>query len=380
MINLQANIDERLWTAIENPYQSGNYSGAVVDSVHFISELIRDRTGLDGDGQELVGKALGGPNPLLKVNKLQTESERNVQKGIQLLLMGLYQGIRNPRSHGKHADSVEDADSIILFISFLLKIIDRAKSPFEKTAFLERVFDVDFVESDRYAELLVAQIPPNKHWDILIESYRLKERANGRKLACFMRALLLKLNPEEIDQFCAVISDELLATNSEPITRSILQIIPDEYWLKYPELARIRTEGRLIDDIRKGKDDVQNRQVLAGGFGTWARDLAAVFVLKERLLNTLLTKLDSGDWSEQEYVLRCFGSALSAIESKPSYRTVLVITKGLEAGDKRFYDFVGRFNEVIFGSQEWFKPFKQAYEEFSEKLNLTGVSDDDVPF
>jgi uncharacterized protein (TIGR02391 family) len=142
MINLPANIDERLWKAIENPYQSGNYSGAVVDSIHFVTELIRDRTGLDGDGQELVGKAVGGQNPLLKVNKLQTESERNEQKGVHNLLIGLYQGIRNPRSHGKYADTVDDADSIILFINFLLKMIDRAKAPFEKARMvklLERV-------------------------------------------------------------------------------------------------------------------------------------------------------------------------------------------------------------------------------------------------
>src|ERR1035437_8162083 len=314
MINLQANIDERLWAAIENPYQSGNYSGAVVDSVQFISELIRDRTGLDGDGHELVGKAFGGPNPLLKVNKLQTESERNVQKGIQFLLMGLYQGIRNPRSHGKYADSVEDADSLIVFINFLLKIIDRARSPFEKAAYLERVFDSDFVESDRYAELLVAQIPQNKRWDILIEIYRLKEKANGKKLAYFMRALLLKLSPEEADQFCSVISDELLATNSIPTTRSILQAMPDEYWLKYPEVARIRTEGRLIDDIKKGKYDTQKDQLLAGAFGTWALNIASAFVMKDQLLSILLTKLEA-DGFEQEYVFRHFSSTLTAIES-----------------------------------------------------------------
>ena len=57
MITLQASIDERPWTAIENPHQNGNYSGAVVDSMHFVTELIRDRTGLNGDGQDLVGKS-----------------------------------------------------------------------------------------------------------------------------------------------------------------------------------------------------------------------------------------------------------------------------------------------------------------------------------
>ena len=169
-------------------------------------------------------------------------------------------------------------------------------------------------------------------------------------------------------------------TNSITSTRAILQVIPDEYWLKYPEVARIRTEGRLIDDIKKGKHDVEKDVLLAGSFGTWARDLASMFVLKDQLLNTLRTKLDSSEWSEQEYVFRYFGTTFTALESKPSYRTVAVITKGLRAGDKRFYDLLGKVADEVFGDEEWLGPFKQAYEEFSEKPHWTGVSDDDVPF
>jgi uncharacterized protein (TIGR02391 family) len=60
-------------------------------------------------------ETLGGKTPRLKVNRLQTESEQNVQKGIEALLRGIYQAIRNPRSHGRHADEEKDMVAIILF-------------------------------------------------------------------------------------------------------------------------------------------------------------------------------------------------------------------------------------------------------------------------
>jgi uncharacterized protein (TIGR02391 family) len=346
--------------------------------------MIRDRTGLDGDGQELVGKAFGGPNPLLKVNKLQTESERNVQKGIQFLLMGLYQGIRNPRSHGKHVDSVEDADTLILFVDFLLKIIDRAKAPFEAAAYLERVFDPSFVESDKYAEPLVAQIPANKRWDILVEVYRLKEKANGQKLAYFMSALVPKLTSDERDKLCSMVSEELMTTNNDSTIRSVLQIVPLDLWHKYSDVARIRTEGRIIDNIRKGRCDLDTGKCVSGGFSTWAINVVPLFVLKDQVLHALRRKLGSSDPSEQEYVFHFFMHPLRDLEPKPSSSTIVVITNGLKAGDKRFYTFVGLFSPDSFAADsEWFDPFKQAYDEFKENVPLIsagGITDDEVPF
>src|SRR6266403_1765987 len=98
-MDLESRIDKRLWNAIESSYQDRNYTTAILDSIHFVSQLIRDKSGLESDGQPLAGDAFGGPNPRLKVNSLQTESDRNVQKGVEALLRGLYQAIRNPRSH-----------------------------------------------------------------------------------------------------------------------------------------------------------------------------------------------------------------------------------------------------------------------------------------
>jgi len=90
MLNLEPRLDHRLWAVIATSYESGNYTGAILDSIHFLGELIREKTGLEGDGVSLVGQAFGGQNPKLKVTKLQTESDGNVQKGVEQFLRGIY--------------------------------------------------------------------------------------------------------------------------------------------------------------------------------------------------------------------------------------------------------------------------------------------------
>ena len=85
-MNLKTHISQQLWLAISNTYESENYSHAILDAAHYLSDVLREKTGVDGDGQSLVGKALGGQAPILRINKLQTESERNTQKGLEQIL------------------------------------------------------------------------------------------------------------------------------------------------------------------------------------------------------------------------------------------------------------------------------------------------------
>jgi len=94
-MNLQTHIRNSLWLAIQSTYQAGNYSHAILDAMHYLSNVLREKTGVDGDGTTLVGQALGGDSPRLRINKLQTETERNEQRGIESVLRGLYQAIRN---------------------------------------------------------------------------------------------------------------------------------------------------------------------------------------------------------------------------------------------------------------------------------------------
>jgi uncharacterized protein (TIGR02391 family) len=79
-MNIKPLIRQELWLAISNTYEAENYSPAIVDAMHYLSDVIREKSGLDGDGNALVGAAFSGQSPVLRVNKLQTESERKICK------------------------------------------------------------------------------------------------------------------------------------------------------------------------------------------------------------------------------------------------------------------------------------------------------------
>lgn len=113
-MTIRNEIDVELWEALEKNYESENYKSAILDAIFKLTETIRNKTGLEGDGSALIGQVFGGNDPQIKLNKLQTDSEKDIQKGIQDILRGIYTGIRNPRSHDAMVDDKLSADAIIV--------------------------------------------------------------------------------------------------------------------------------------------------------------------------------------------------------------------------------------------------------------------------
>ena len=62
-MNLQTSIPDALWAAVANAYETENYSHAILEATYFLSTVLRERAGIDGDGATLVGQALGGDVP-----------------------------------------------------------------------------------------------------------------------------------------------------------------------------------------------------------------------------------------------------------------------------------------------------------------------------
>jgi uncharacterized protein (TIGR02391 family) len=98
-MNLETEINQDLWRSIRRSYETRQWSNAILDAIYFLSDALRTKTGLQSDGAALVGQALGGKNPKLRLNRLQTESEQSFQSGVEQLLRGIYSAFRNPRSH-----------------------------------------------------------------------------------------------------------------------------------------------------------------------------------------------------------------------------------------------------------------------------------------
>lgn len=76
-----------------------NYFHAVLEAAKSVADKLRDRTGLNEDGADLVDQALGGEEPLLIINAFQSKSEKSEQRGFVNLIKGAFGMFRNPPAH-----------------------------------------------------------------------------------------------------------------------------------------------------------------------------------------------------------------------------------------------------------------------------------------
>lgn len=109
-----------------------NYFHAVFEAAKSVADKIRDKSGLMGDGAQLVDAAFGqGPTgtPLMAFNSLQTETEWSEQKGLANLLKGLFGTFRNTTAHAPKVHWViteEDALDMMALASLLHRRLDHA--------------------------------------------------------------------------------------------------------------------------------------------------------------------------------------------------------------------------------------------------------------
>ena len=253
---------------------------------------------------------------------------------MEQILRGLYLSIRNPRSHEQIEDSKDTADPVILFINFVLNIIDSSEEPFTLQKFLTRVFDSDFVSNDRYAELLAEEIPLNKHVDTLIEIYRKRLDGDGEKLTYIVRAIYAKLSDQNIMRFLAVVSDDLKTIQDEKSIRLTLQILPPIVWPKISEVARLKIENKLIGSIGDGQA-YQVSSTITGALGTWAIDYVEHFTLKDELGSVMIKKLEDSDADDRRYIEKYFMNALpkAIIGNSQIRRCIQAISKAIRKDD-----------------------------------------------
>jgi len=108
-------------------YNNGHLREAVLNSIIAIFDLIRKKTGLQDDGDRLIGKALSLENPYLILSEINSESGQNDQKGFIQIFKGSYQGIRNPKAHSLTHDLTPlKAAQYLVFASLLARRVDEA--------------------------------------------------------------------------------------------------------------------------------------------------------------------------------------------------------------------------------------------------------------
>jgi uncharacterized protein (TIGR02391 family) len=110
-----------------------NYFHAVLEASKGLFERLRERTGLDADGADLIDRALAipkdGGTPRVTFNSLRSESERSEQRGLVNLFKGVAGTFRNPTAHAPRISwsmSELDALDLLTLLSMLHRRLDTA--------------------------------------------------------------------------------------------------------------------------------------------------------------------------------------------------------------------------------------------------------------
>lgn len=376
-VNLEFHVvfEQDVWDSIKKNYENENYEGAILDAMYLLTETIRTKTGLEGDGASLVGQAFGGENPRIQLNKLQTESERDAQKGVLEILKGLYTAIRNPRSHDRQNDSKMDADSIIYFICYLLRLIGKSKTLFELEAFQRRVFDKHFVNTEEYSELLINEIPKRYRTDVAISLIKDRKKGDIYNLATFMQVLFDKLNENELTHIYKTISEELKFLSLDNEMKSLFGICPGKYWKYVDKAVKIRIEKIFEDSVIAGTNDLKTNNCRDGALGTWIElEHLMNFESISGFTNIIVDKLTSGDKSQTLYVNEWFWDNICAVNhDNISHSLKVYFRNGLKNKDM---EVVEKLKNKLLEEPDhpWWKVFDVELKMYPE------IKYEDVPF
>jgi len=378
-------LSEDIYSVIKNKYDNQLYSDAILDSIKYLTNIIREKSKVDGDGAGLIGQAFGGQSPKIKINKMATTSEIDEQKGYEQILRGIYCGIRNPRSHEQYQDVKEVADSIIIFINYLAEMIKSTKSYFQLEEYKNRVFDPLFVEREDYAEMLVNEIPSDEIVNTSISILKDRNRGESKKLETYFKALFNKMDRSQYDSLMKAISNELKIAQQNNDIISIIRLIEPKFWPILDDDVKIRIENVIIESVREGYYDMYEG-IKKGHLGTWAGDIGGYFKLRRELGEAIIEQLNN-NWYAQNYIAEYFIYYLSSIIidndlirrccNNISYATLSNNAKHLKKLLKdNFSFFPTQWQELILKYGLKYKEYDIEYFESLRKLN----AEDDLPF
>jgi uncharacterized protein (TIGR02391 family) len=114
--------------AIGRFLESDHLDVAIFEAFKAVNIRVKQISGLDLDGQDLMAKAFGDErdrNPPVQLADLHTETGRNIQTGFRFMFMGAVRGIRNPDAH-ELFKPITDAEGFeeLAFSSMLMRRLD----------------------------------------------------------------------------------------------------------------------------------------------------------------------------------------------------------------------------------------------------------------
>jgi len=112
--------------ATEQLYKDGHYTQAIFEAFKAVNSFVKEKSGQSNlDGKNLMAQVFRKENPVIRLNKLKSISDKDEQEGFKFLFMGAMVGIRNPKAH----DNVVQTDPIrtLEYLSLASLLLRRAE-------------------------------------------------------------------------------------------------------------------------------------------------------------------------------------------------------------------------------------------------------------
>ncbi|HEV2379021.1 MAG TPA: TIGR02391 family protein [Terriglobia bacterium] len=107
-------------------YRDGHYKQAALEAYIRVIDEVKGRSGLNLDGDSLMNRAFGSENqtPVIQFNSLQTDAERDEQKGFMFLFKGIV-GLRNSKAHSNRLfNDPYRAHDYLALASLLMRVLE----------------------------------------------------------------------------------------------------------------------------------------------------------------------------------------------------------------------------------------------------------------
>ena len=120
--------DARLQEVSGSLFRDSYFARSVEEAFKLLNNAVKEKSGLaDRDGAALMRAAFSADSPTLRLNDLETVSEKDEQRGYMDIFAGSMTGIRNPRAHEHDlADEPEVALELLVLANHLMRKLDGA--------------------------------------------------------------------------------------------------------------------------------------------------------------------------------------------------------------------------------------------------------------
>ena len=109
-------------------FADGHYASAIQMAYVCLNNLVKSKAAIPSkDGAALMRTAFSPRAPILRINELQTVSDKDEQLGFMDVFAGSMTGIRNPRAHDhEHRDSATVAIELLALANHLVRKVREA--------------------------------------------------------------------------------------------------------------------------------------------------------------------------------------------------------------------------------------------------------------